>query len=159
MNVATVQGFPVPTDLAYELDNHMWVRVLESGRVKVGMDALGVETSGTLAQLAFAADHDVDRGEAFGPRVTIVKVCETQGAFGSAIGLPELRAVDVIPPPEKVRAVDGDAFSGAGADILHEPWLERSGALEVCEQKEKKEKKLERWGHECSFRVHFHDLP
>ncbi len=63
----TVDGFVVRDDLAYDLEHHMWVEELGSGVVRIGMDALGLETSGTLAQLSFEpAEFDVDRGAAFG---------------------------------------------------------------------------------------------
>ena len=66
MSEATVGGFTVLTDRAYDLDNHLWVEVLDTGNVRVGMDALGVETSGTLAQLSFQPADTVQRGEAIG---------------------------------------------------------------------------------------------
>jgi glycine cleavage system H protein len=61
-----ISGFEIRTDLRYALDSHLWVQVLE-GRARVGMDPLGVETSGTLAQVAFTpAGAPVARGEAVG---------------------------------------------------------------------------------------------
>ncbi len=66
MGVRTVSGFAVPSGFAYDLDNHMWVQLLDSGHARVGMDALGVETSGTLAQLSFAVGSEFKRGEPFG---------------------------------------------------------------------------------------------
>lgn len=65
MTVEMVSGFSVDTDLAYDLDRHMWVSVLASGNVRIGMDALGLETSGTLAQLSLRT-AEVARGESFG---------------------------------------------------------------------------------------------
>lgn len=62
-----VQGFRVRLGLAYDLEHHMWVEILDPRRVRIGMDPLGVETSGTLAQLALAAPGaEVRRGAAFG---------------------------------------------------------------------------------------------
>jgi glycine cleavage system H protein len=64
--IAEVSGFGVALDRAYDPSGHFWVAV--SGSVaRVGMDALGVETSGTIAQLAFLplGEH-LKRGEAFG---------------------------------------------------------------------------------------------
>ncbi len=66
MSDETVSGFPVQTGLAYDLEHHMWVRLLESGNVQIGMDALGIEISGTLAQLAFVVGSEFSRGESFG---------------------------------------------------------------------------------------------
>ncbi|MGH8975587.1 MAG: glycine cleavage system protein H, partial [Acidimicrobiia bacterium] len=52
---------------AYEPETHLWVLDLGGGRLRVGLDALGVETSGTLAALAFVeTGTDLLRGEPFG---------------------------------------------------------------------------------------------
>jgi glycine cleavage system H protein len=48
-----VERFPVRTDLAYDLASHIWVQPLDDGTVRLGMDSLGVETSGTLSQFSF----------------------------------------------------------------------------------------------------------
>ncbi len=62
-----VSGYPVAVDRMYHADSHMWVKRLTPGTVRVGLDALGVETSGTLAQLSFVAVGDeLARGRAFG---------------------------------------------------------------------------------------------
>jgi glycine cleavage system H protein len=75
---AEVAGFPVALDRAYDPENHLWVAVGEPARgsggvphmivvARIGLDALGVETSGTLAQLAFVeVGEPIKRGEAFG---------------------------------------------------------------------------------------------
>ncbi len=47
-----VSGFALALDRGYHPDTHMWVRAVAPGVVRIGMDPLGVETSGTLAQLA-----------------------------------------------------------------------------------------------------------
>ncbi len=62
-----IEGFTVRSDRAYDLDHHMWVEVISEDRVRVGMDPLGLETAGTLAQLQFMAPGETLRvGEAFG---------------------------------------------------------------------------------------------
>jgi glycine cleavage system H protein len=66
MTIRTVSGFAVATDLAYDLERHMWVSIHEPGIARIGMDSLGLETSGTLAQLSFRPDGEVTRGEPFG---------------------------------------------------------------------------------------------
>ncbi len=67
MTVAQIKGFRIRLDLAHDLDRHMWVEVRAPDRVRVGMDPLGLETSGTLAQLAFEAPGaTVERGDPFG---------------------------------------------------------------------------------------------
>ena len=61
-----VKGFEVRTDRFYDLTNHIWVLVGE-GTCRIGMDALGVETSGTLAHLAFGeVGASLKAGEGFG---------------------------------------------------------------------------------------------
>ena len=49
----SVAGFELALDRSYHPGTHMWVLALAPGRVRVGMDPLGIETSGTLAQLSF----------------------------------------------------------------------------------------------------------
>jgi glycine cleavage system H protein len=62
-----VAGFPVDLARAYHPDTHLWVLGVEGGRVRVGLDALGVETSGGIAALAFVeSGSDLLPGEPFG---------------------------------------------------------------------------------------------
>ncbi len=65
--IVEVAGFGVALDRAYDGTGHFWVSMVGPDRALIGMDALGVETSGTLAQLAFlpVGEH-CKRGEAFG---------------------------------------------------------------------------------------------
>ena len=65
--IIEVAGFGVALDRAYDGTGHYWVEMIGPDRARIGMDALGVETSGTLAQLAFlpVGEH-CKRGEAFG---------------------------------------------------------------------------------------------
>ena len=65
--IAEVAGFGVALDRTYDPAGHFWVSMLSGDRARVGMDALGVETSGTIAQLAFLPiGEQLKRGEAFG---------------------------------------------------------------------------------------------
>jgi glycine cleavage system H protein len=62
-----VAGFPLALDRRYHAETHMWVLVSEPGRVRIGMDPLGIETSGTLAQLSFdPAGTELIQGRPFG---------------------------------------------------------------------------------------------
>ncbi len=62
-----VAGFGVALDRAYDGTGHFWVSMVAPDRARIGMDALGVETSGTIAQLAFVpVGEQLKRGEAFG---------------------------------------------------------------------------------------------
>jgi glycine cleavage system H protein len=65
--IIEVAGFGVALDRAYDGAGHFWISTVGPARVRIGMDALGVETSGTIAQLAFlpVGEH-LKRGDAFG---------------------------------------------------------------------------------------------
>lgn len=64
---AEVEGYRIALDRNYDPDTHVWVSVLAPDRVRVGMDPLGVETSGTLAQLSFLpVGTQLRRGQSFG---------------------------------------------------------------------------------------------
>ena len=65
--IAEVAGFPVALDRSYDPAGHYWVAATGGDRCRIGLDALGVETSGTIAQLAFLpVGETLKRGEAFG---------------------------------------------------------------------------------------------
>jgi glycine cleavage system H protein len=65
--ITEVAGFQVALDRAYDPAGHFWVSMIGPDRARVGLDALGVETSGTIAQLAFLpVGEQLKRGEAFG---------------------------------------------------------------------------------------------
>ena len=65
--ITEVAGFAVALDRAYDPAGHFWVSMVGPTSARIGMDALGVETSGTLAQLAFLpVGESLKRGEAFG---------------------------------------------------------------------------------------------
>lgn len=62
-----VSGFAIALDRAYQPATHMWVKLTGRGRVTIGMDPLGIETSGTLAQLALpTAGAPLTAGQPFG---------------------------------------------------------------------------------------------
>jgi glycine cleavage system H protein len=63
----SVAGFELALDRCYQPDTHMWVLRDEPGRVRIGMDALGIETSGTLAELSFVeVGTELTTGRPFG---------------------------------------------------------------------------------------------
>jgi glycine cleavage system H protein len=47
-----IECYILATDRAYHPDTHVWVQRLGADRVRLGLDPLGVETTGTIAQLA-----------------------------------------------------------------------------------------------------------
>lgn len=46
-----VAGYPLALDRYFAPTTHVWVQVLTPSRVRLGIDAVGAETNGTLAQL------------------------------------------------------------------------------------------------------------
>ena len=48
-----ILGYPLALDRSYEPATHMWVLPAGECVARIGMDPLGIETSGTLAQLSF----------------------------------------------------------------------------------------------------------
>lgn len=66
-DVSWVHGFPLALDRLYHPDTHLWVRRAADGTARIGLDPLGIETSGTLAQLSFeAAGSALTAGQPFG---------------------------------------------------------------------------------------------
>ena len=64
---AIVHGFPLALDRLYQPDIHMWVQLSGPGHARIGMDPLGIETSGTLAQLSFLpVGTELTAGSPFG---------------------------------------------------------------------------------------------
>ncbi len=65
-----VDGFPLALGRLYHAETHMWIALsgdVGAPSVRIGMDALGVETSGTLAQLSLpAAGTGLTAGRPFG---------------------------------------------------------------------------------------------
>ena len=52
VRLVQVAGFPLAPDLLYQPETHMWVLLTGMARARIGMDVLGIETSGTLAELS-----------------------------------------------------------------------------------------------------------
>lgn len=52
----TVAGYTLDPDLAYDPETNLWVAALGDGRVRVGYDPLGAETTGDVVAIAFAAE-------------------------------------------------------------------------------------------------------
>lgn len=66
-HVLLVEGYRLAADRAYDPDTHVWVERLVGGTVRVGLDPLGLETMGTLAQLDLLGPGTaIARGEPLG---------------------------------------------------------------------------------------------
>ena len=62
-----VKGYELRLDLSYDPASDLWVDTSDPGLVSVGLDPLGAETSGTLAQLSLSAPGaEVRRGNPLG---------------------------------------------------------------------------------------------
>ncbi len=67
MTTRNIDGFEIRTDLAYDIETHLWMHFDGEGTVRVGVDPLGVETFGTLSSIALnASPADLSRGVQFG---------------------------------------------------------------------------------------------
>ncbi len=65
--VVRVRGFDLALDRRYEPATHIWVADAGPGLVRIGMDPLGAETSGTLAQISLpGVGADLAAGRPFG---------------------------------------------------------------------------------------------
>lgn len=63
----TVEGFTLPADRLYDPVTHVWALPMPDGTVRLGLDALSVETTGTLAGLDFLPEGTpLQRGTAYG---------------------------------------------------------------------------------------------
>ena len=66
-DLLVVEGYELAADRAYHPVTHVWVETVAAGRVRLGLDPLGVETTGSLAQVALVeVDTRVLAGEPVG---------------------------------------------------------------------------------------------
>lgn len=98
--VVEVSGYPLALDRLYCADTHMWVRPVTPELVRVGLDPLGVETNGTLAQLSFVEPGtEVVRGGSFGQ----LEAAKFVGPLASPLaGTVTSTNLDVITDPGRV---------------------------------------------------------
>ena len=67
MTTQQVDGFEIRTELTYDIEAHLWIAVLDSGNPAVKCAPLGLETFGTLAQIAIDEPPvQLQRGVQFG---------------------------------------------------------------------------------------------
>ena len=63
----TDRSFDIPRDLYYDRSSHLWARLEPSGRVRVGIDTIGLHSLGDLAFVALQPDDArVARGGSLG---------------------------------------------------------------------------------------------
>jgi glycine cleavage system H protein len=91
-----ISGFAIAFDRAYQPDTHMWVKQTGTRRATIGLDPLGIETSGTLAQLALPdVGSELTAGEPFGQLEAVKFVGPlTSPVSGTALAVNEAVAAD-----------------------------------------------------------------
>jgi glycine cleavage system H protein len=134
----TVLGFLVRLDLAYDPRSRTWLERLEGGRVRVGLDPVEVEASGTVAALSLPTPGQVVRrggelgsleAEKFvGPLLspvsgTVTAVNDQVLAHPSEVDQDPYRAwlVELAPEPE----VGGPVELVQGAEAVR-AWFEQT---------------------------------
>lgn len=127
-----IQGYAVALDRGYHPRTDVWVLPVGPGRVRVGLDPLGVETLGSLAQVALA---EVGTTVAAGDPLGSMEAEKFVGPLAAPVS-GRIVAVndDVVADPRSVHAdpngawfveleVTGDPLAGlvVGDDIA--PWF------------------------------------
>lgn len=84
-----VDGYELDAERFYDPKFHMWVVLLADGRAHIGLDPLGVETSGDVVALSLKAPATtVGRGESFGDleaaKFVGPLICPVSGVITSA---------------------------------------------------------------------------
>ena len=68
--------YPIPDDLYYDGNHHMWARLELSDRVVVGIDALGLES---LGELAYVSLHEVGKTVKRGKSIGTLEAAKMTG--------------------------------------------------------------------------------
>jgi glycine cleavage system H protein len=98
----TVAGYELAPDRRYDPDSNLWVAEQRAGRVRVGLDPLGAETTGDIVAVSFVPiGTRVTRGDA----LATVEAAKFVGPLGAPVG-GVLLAVngEVAAAPGKVNA-------------------------------------------------------
>jgi glycine cleavage system H protein len=132
--VFDVAGYRLARDRAYDPDSHVWVKRDADGRVRIGLDPLGIETMGTLAQLELPLPGTaVTRGEAAGTLEAEKFVgpleCPISGTVVAvnAAAVADPRTIHADPLDTWLMEVDPTDYAGeiaelvAGDDVA--PWF------------------------------------
>ncbi|WP_249012104.1 glycine cleavage system protein H [Conexibacter sp. DBS9H8] len=98
----TVAGYTLDPALRYEPATNVWVADLGDGRVRVGLDPLGAETSGDIVAVSFAASG---AALAAGEAMAIIEAAKFVGPLAAPVP-GRLAAVNpaVIDAPGQINA-------------------------------------------------------
>jgi glycine cleavage system H protein len=118
--------FDLPADRCYDAASHLWaLRDASTGRVRVGVDAIGLESLGELAYVALLEDGKVvRRGEPLGS-LEAAKMTTTIAAplSGTIVG----RNAAVLADP---LAVNRDPYAGGWlVEIVPSRWPQEAALL------------------------------
>jgi len=120
-----VRGCPLPDDLLYDVDNHIWFREVGDGTVKIGMTTVATAMAGRL--VAFTPKK-VGREVQAGKSCATVESGKWVGPAKSAAG-GEVAAVneDLVAKP----SLANDDPYGAGWMVIIKPsdWASVKGSL------------------------------
>ncbi len=83
MAVEVVGGYPVHLERLYDPKAHLWVELLGGGRVRIGLDALGLETMGDVVRLELA---EVGAVLAKGDTFATVEAAKFVGTLATPVG-------------------------------------------------------------------------
>lgn len=119
-----VAGFRLRLDVAYDPASRTWVEVRPDGRVRVGMDPLEVEASGTIAAVSLVeVGSNVGRGGQIGS----LEAEKFVGPLTSPLaGTVEAVNEEVLASPAEV---DRDPFGAWLVEIRPEPGTEATAGL------------------------------
>lgn len=131
--IERVSGYEVRVDLSYDPNGHMWVEVLDGGGVRLGLDPLGVETSGTVAAVALIeVGQELHRGDAFGSleaeKFVGPLICPLTGRI-TAVNAELLSwpaALDADPFGSWLVELDPHDFAGESSELVRGPEQVRS---------------------------------
>ena len=110
-----VRGCHLPDDLLYDVDNHIWLKELEDGNIKIGMTTVATAMAGKL--VAFTP-RKVGRSVQAGKTCATVESGKWVGPAKSAVG-GEIVAVN-DEAVEKPSLVNEDPY-GAGWMVVLNP--------------------------------------
>ena len=125
-----VRGCHLPDDLLYDVENHIWLKELEDGNIKIGMTAVATALAG---QLVAFTPKKVGRSVQAGKTCATVESGKWVGPAKSAVGGEVLAVNDEL--AVKPSLVNEDPY-GAGWMVILKPedWASVKPTLVVGSQ-------------------------
>jgi glycine cleavage system H protein len=122
-----VRGCHLPDDLLYDVDNHIWLKELEDGSIKIGMTSVATAMAGKLVALT---PKKVGRAVQAGKTCATVESGKWVGPAKSAVGGEVVAVNDEA--VEKPSLVNEDPY-GAGWMVVLKPedWVSVKPTLTI----------------------------